>query len=347
MAKIFFQRFGLNVVSFRLFAAVISILILISSAYLLANNIGAIIISGSTESAFGRDVSHMTSALTNTSVGYGVSSSNVYSGNNISFADFQSAISQMNSNGVSELHFYISTHGSPNDMIKFSDGWVSKNDFISAIGQSTASTKHVVLDACYSGKFYNDLKQVVGEDGTAMTSTDENHTSRYFWFGSSFYSSTLTNYMEDPDTDKNSDGKVTYDEALDRLKSEGGWLPNLGHPKSASIPTLSEWKKIFLTLLMLSFVVGFTRNTHSTHAFSSSSTMFRIIGPNMLAFNSQLFYSVLKWVGVVVILGLAGATVIFGHVSVLDITGTLFCAPLVAYILHLVFSFVHDIEITS
>jgi hypothetical protein len=105
---------------------------------------------------------------------------------------------------------------------------------------------------------------------------------------------------------------------------------------SQSIPTLSEWKQIFLTLIMLSLVMGFMRKTHPKAALSYGGTMLRITDSNFLAFNRHVYTSALKWVGVVVVLGLAGATVIFGHVSALDITGTLFCAPLVAYILHLV-----------
>ncbi len=305
----------------------------------LANSVGAIIISGSDHFSFANDVSNMTAALTNTSVGYGISSSNIYSGNNQSFANFQSAINQMNNSGISELHIYVSTHGNKG-ILKFGDSVVSKAEFISAINQSSASTKHVVLDSCYSGSFYDDLSCVVGQNGTVITSADENHESRYFF--SSFFTSTFSNYMQDADSDSNQDGKVTYDEALSRLKTEGGWLPNMGHPKSANIPTLSEWKQIFLTLLMLSLVMGFMQNRFPAFGLSNGSTMLRFNGANLLVFNRHVYYSVLRWVGFVVALGLAGATVIFGHVSMLDIAGTLFCAPLVAYILHLVISFIHD-----
>ena len=131
--------------------------------------------------------------------------------------------------------------------------------------------------------------------------------------------------------------------------SDSAWLPLgweetviLNYTTNTSIPTLSEWKQIFLTLLMLSLVMGFMRKTHPKAALPSCGTALRITDSNFLAFNRHVYTSALKWVGVVVVLGLAGATVIFGHVSALDITGTLFCAPLVAYILHLMISFVHD-----
>ena len=116
------------------------------------------------------------------------------------------------------------------------------------------------------------------------------------------------------------------------------------HIKNTSIPTLSEWKQIFLTLLMLSLVMGFIPTQSTKLGLSNGSTMLRITGTNRLAFNKQLFYTVLKWVGFVVALGLAGATVIYGHVSMPDIIGTFFCAPLVAYILHLLVSFIRNYE---
>jgi hypothetical protein len=111
---------------------------------------------------------------------------------------------------------------------------------------------------------------------------------------------------------------------------------------SYSIPTLSEWKQIFLTLIMLSLVMGFMRKTHPTVASSNGCTMLRITDVNFLAFNRHVYTAVLKWVGVAVVLGIVGVTVVFGHLNMVDIIGTLLCAPLIAYILHLMISFTHD-----
>ncbi len=321
------------------FASIIVIWSFILAAIAVANSVGAIIISGAGFFSFNNDVNNMTAALTNTSVGYGISTSNIYSGHNQSFAEFQSAVSQMNNNGISELHIYVSTHGNKN-IIQFSDRTVSKNEFISAINQSSASTKHVVLDSCYSGTFYNDLSGVVGQDGTVITSTDENHVSRYFT--ESFFTGKLSDYLQDAETDENGDGKVTYIEAMGRVKRAGGWLPNLGHPKSISIPTLSEWKQIFLTLLMLSLVMGFMRDRSSALSVSTGSVSLKPPYANLLAFNRHIYTFALKWVGGIVVLGIAGVIVVSGHLKVIDLFGTLFCAPLVAYILHLVMSLVHD-----
>ena len=103
-------------------------------------------------------------------------------------------------------------------------------------------------------------------------------------------------------------------------------------------------EKIFLTLLMLSLVMEFIPNQFKTTAFSNGITISRITCVNALAFNRHLYSFAFKWVGIIVVLGLSGITIIFGHISALNITGTLFCASLVAYILHLIFSFIHDFE---
>lgn len=135
-----------------LFIGIITIWSFFVVANSIANSVGAIIISGTHHRSFGRDVSNMFNALTNTSVGYGISSSNIYYGTNQSFADFQSTITQMNNRGFSELHMYISSHGNKN-AIKFSDRSVSKIEFISVVNQSSALTKHIVLDSCFPELF--------------------------------------------------------------------------------------------------------------------------------------------------------------------------------------------------
>jgi hypothetical protein len=89
--------------------------------------------------------------------------------------------------------------------------------------------------------------------------------------------------------------------------------PDDGAPEIESIPTLSEWKQIFLTLIMLSLVMGFMRKTHPKAALSYGGTMLRITDSNFLAFNRHVYTSALKRVGVVVVLGLAGVTVASGH----------------------------------
>jgi hypothetical protein len=114
---------------------------------------------------------------------------------------------------------------------------------------------------------------------------------------------------------------------------------------SHSIPTLSEWKQIFLTLFMLSLVMGFIYKSTSKPTFSNNSSLTNL--SNFLIFDVELYKKVAKWIGVVVVLALAGATAIFGHMAVLDIMGALFCMPLVAYIIHLVIMFIRDYQYAS
>lgn len=100
------------------------------------------------------------------------------------------------------------------------------------------------------------------------------------------------------------------------------------------IPTLSEWKRIFLTLLMMSLVMGFARSRLSGLALSSGGL--HVAFGVCLALDKRLYLSALKWTGLVTVSGLAAVMAIFGPVSALDLTGTLCCAPLAAYIIHLV-----------
>jgi len=102
----------------------------------------------------------------------------------------------------------------------------------------------------------------------------------------------------------------------------------------SAIPTLSEWKRIFLTLLMMSLVMGFARSRPSRLAFSSGGL--HVASGVYLALDKRLYLSVLKWTGLVTVSGLSAVAAIFGPVSALDLTGTLCCAPLAAYIIHLV-----------
>ena len=62
----------------------------------------------------------------------------------------------------------------------------------------------------------------------------------------------------------------------------------------------------------------------------------------MMVFDRKVYFSMLKKVGLIVLLGFVAAKAILGRISLLDITGILFCAPLVAYILHIILVFVKD-----
>ena len=306
----------------------------------IANSVGAIVISGTHHNSFGRDVSNMVTALSDNSVGYGVT--NIYSGTNQTFSDFQTAITQMNNNGISELHVYISSHGNKNT-IEFSGQLVSKVDFISAINNSSAATIHIVLDTCYSGTFYNDLSAVVGQNGTVITSTDSDHSAYSLW--NSWFTSALTGAMQNSNADTNNDGKVDYSEALNWVKTNGGWLPNIGNPKSTvSIPTLSEWKQIFFTLLMLSMVMGFNTNRVSELSRLRLNSLFKVSFFNLIIFKKRLFLKIQKWTFIATALFIIANHILINSISTLDIAGILLCSPLLTYIIHLLILFMDEYE---
>ena len=98
-----------------------------------------------------------------------------------------------------------------------------------------------------------------------------------------------------------------------------------------------------MTLLILSLVMGVIPTRLRAFSLYSVNTVHTAHGMYVVL-NRQIFYLLLKWIGLATVLGLAGATVVFGRVSIPDMIGTVFCAPLAAYILHLVILFIRDHE---
>ena len=146
--------------------------------------------------------------------------------------------------------------------------------------------------------------------------------------------------MENNNSDTNSDGLVDYREGVARVMKDGSSEAKQGKPQitsgSASIPTLSEWKQIFLTLLMLCLVMGFVGN-QSPKLYKGNVGIMHCTGiSRLIVFERAVFFTAMQWIGTAVIWGLAVATALWGSVSMLDIVGTLFCATVVAYIVHLV-----------
>jgi hypothetical protein len=117
------------------------------------------------------------------------------------------------------------------------------------------------------------------------------------------------------------------------LENDSMKVQSLSSPSSA-VPTLSQWKQIFFTLLMLSSAMGFMGDRTSNYATVNAGASGAIIS-NILVFDRRLFSIVMTWIGLVIAVGLAGMTIIFGGTKILDIVGALFCAPLVAYIVHI------------
>ena len=105
---------------------------------------------------------------------------------------------------------------------------------------------------------------------------------------------------------------------------------------SQSIPTLSEWKQIFLTLLMLSFVMAFIYRHQP--GLTSNAVSFRTQSAQLQpkSFCFKLFQKVMSSILLLVALGFSAAILLQCNLSSVDIVGTLFCAPVFGYIIHLV-----------
>ncbi len=56
---------------------------------------------------------------------------------------------------------------------------------------------------------------------------------------------------------------------------------------------------------------------------------------NQPVFIASVFFKVLAWALIIAVAGLVGVIVIFGHVTTLDLFGTLISAAIIAYIVHL------------
>jgi uncharacterized membrane protein YjjB (DUF3815 family) len=56
---------------------------------------------------------------------------------------------------------------------------------------------------------------------------------------------------------------------------------------------------------------------------------------NRPIFIASVFIKVLAWTLIIAVAGLVGAILIFGHISTLDLFGTLISAVIIAYIAHL------------
>lgn len=310
---------------------------------------GAIVISGivGPDEPSGRgDINAMTTAFKNTSVGPGINSANILKKEKASQSDLNQLISQANSAGFNPLYLHISGHGYKGTLDLANDT-VSSTTLAISIAQSTASKIFISIDACHSGSLVSALKTAMPGRAEIVSSANESTKSDYWQFidgsdGNGYFTETFAGYLTDPSADANNDGKVSYEEAYNKVKtdtSDKGIKANKGKPVYQSyrdmvIPTLSEWKQIFLTLLMMSLVMGYIRSQSPGLAAVSCGGL-QIVPGVWMAFDKRLYLSVLKWTGLVVVSGLSAITAIFGPVSSLDIAGTLCCAPLVAYIVHL------------
>lgn len=56
---------------------------------------------------------------------------------------------------------------------------------------------------------------------------------------------------------------------------------------------------------------------------------------NQPIFIASVFIKVLAWTLIIAVVGLVGVVLIFGHITTLDMFGTLISAVIIAYIIHL------------
>ena len=306
-------------------------------------NTYAIIISGESNSVFQKSMDNFQAALQNSTTGPGIPSSNIITESNCSYNNFVNHITSMNSNNADSLYILIVAHGAKEGIV-MNDTWQTSQEIADAIGQTSASNVYVVTESCYDGTLVDEIEST-GVADIIITATDGEHPAkgRGYWIltsGGSFIKE-LTEHWQNgqeqiPITDAyynvvNADCALWDIWCMD-AKEQG---PTIDYGPSASIPTLSEWKKIFLSLLMLCLVMGFATSRSGRYAISHNIVSNNSV-INKPAFEQRIFYTALKWVLSAVVLCITGAIVLKGYIDVLDIFGTLFCAPLVAYIIHLV-----------
>ena len=102
------------------------------------------------------------------------------------------------------------------------------------------------------------------------------------------------------------------------------------------IPALSEWKQIFLVLLFLATGILFIRRRQTSIAINTGGSLHLNNIEKSFIFEHIIFSKVMVCVLTIVASGFGVIIWLFGGISVLDFVGTLFCVPLVGYILQTV-----------
>jgi|GEM_PF-4584820 len=104
---------------------------------------------------------------------------------------------------------------------------------------------------------------------------------------------------------------------------------------ATTVPTLSEWGRIIMFLLLSASGLSFVLLRHPRPAFSSSFGLSGLVGIHLgRAFDLRTFSKVLALTWGVILIG-AGATWIFGSITALDLAGSLICGAILAFIAHL------------
>ena len=303
-----------------------------------SSNTYAIIISGESDGTFEASMDHFQSAVQNNITGPDINTNNIIRESNCSYNNFTNHINTINSNGADTLYIFLTAHGDKEGVV-LNGLWRSSEEIADAIEQSNVSNVNVITECCYDGTLADEI-QATGVADTIITATDGEHpaTGRGYWVlssGGSFSKELCEHWQDGSDT-------ITLEEAYQRVvNAECAWWdiwcedvqkqgPTITHSGSSSIPTLSEWKQIFLTLLLLASGLFFIRRQSSTSNIRSS------------VFELEIYKKIMLCIMAFILMAYSIITLVFGSISALDIIGVLFCAPLLGYIIHLIVLSVKD-----
>ena len=103
---------------------------------------------------------------------------------------------------------------------------------------------------------------------------------------------------------------------------------------SVPIPTLSEWKRIFLTLFIVASGIAFMRyRQYAPAQFVEGLDKSKPIRGAAI-FEGASFRQISIWCSISAIIGMILILILYGKVTSLDILGIIICSPLLAYILN-------------
>jgi len=107
---------------------------------------------------------------------------------------------------------------------------------------------------------------------------------------------------------------------------------------SSSIPTLSEWKRIFLILFLISSSFAFIRHRqHASPSLENSINSMVQYQWGDAIFEDKNYNNLTKWCGSAMILGALLIGIFYQEITLLDIVGILICAPFFAYIMNVIY----------
>jgi hypothetical protein len=105
----------------------------------------------------------------------------------------------------------------------------------------------------------------------------------------------------------------------------------------SSIPTLSEWKQIFLTLFIIASGVAFIRYRQYALTYCVEGLNIKNISWGSALFEGVVLKNVLTWCLIAIIISTILILFIYRELTFLDAVGIIVCSPLLAYILNVIY----------